>query len=121
MELYIKAHSKEIKQHTIFAQNISNEFISDGYRPCYLDGKLRCISIKSDNISVAHYKDNYTDCNGEFDPIFIMNFAARLRLNGNYRLRHIFSRSEIITMLASVIKKSELADVVRQIEGLVGD
>lgn len=121
MEIVIKAHSKELANHIVFIGNLGDECISESYQPNYLDGKLRCTTIKSDSIHSSHYDEIYRDRDGNFDPLFIMSVAVGLRLNGNYKVRHVIRRSEIITMLASVVKKSELADVVRQLEHSVSD
>ncbi len=121
MEIFITAYSKSMPDHNIFMGTLKADDIKDNPSPSFLDGKLRCSVAKSDSFYADACRRLCTAGDERFEPIFRMTLAAELRLNGNYRVHHIFRKSEIITMLASVLKKSELSDVVRLLNDLVED
>ncbi len=120
MEIFITAYSKSMPNHNVFIGNLRPEYIRDIPNLANFSSKIRCSSVKSDSIYAPAYEHFYTDKDGKFEPIFRMNVAAELRLNGNYRVQHIFRKSELITMLASVLNEAELPDVVRQLGDFVG-
>jgi len=121
VEIFITAYSKNMQNHNVFIGELKNEYIRDLASPAIFSSKIRCNSVKSDSIYAPAYEHFYTGQDGKFEPIFRMSVATKLRLNGNYRVQHVFRKSELITMLASVLNKAELPDVVRKLGDLVGE
>lgn len=121
MEIFITAYSKNMPSHNVFMGELKSEYIRDIPSPASFSSKIRCCAVKSDSIYAPAYEHFYTGRDGKFDPIFRMNVAAELRLSGNYRVQHVFRKSELILMLASVLNKAELPDAVRQLSDLVGE
>lgn len=119
MDLFITAYSKDMPRHNVFTGYIKSEYITNFPYPSSFPRNIRCSAVKSDSIYAPQYEPFYTDIDGKFEPIFRMNVAAALRLNGNYRVEHVFRKSELITMLASVLNKADLPDVLRQLGDLV--
>lgn len=121
MEIFITAYSKNMPNHNVFMGELKSEYIRDIPSPAGFSRNIRCSAVKSNSIYAPEYEPFYTGRDGKFEPIFRMHVAAELRLNGNYRIQHVFRKSELITMLASVLNKADLPDVVRQISDLVGE
>lgn len=121
MEIFITAYSKNMPSHNVFMGQLKKDFIKEIPTPSSFSSKIQCSAVKSDSIYAPMYEHFYTGRDGKFEPIFRMNAAAELRLNGNYRVQHVFRKSELILMLASVLNKADLPDAVRQLSDLVGE
>lgn len=121
MQLFISAYGKNLDPHRVFKGKLEKENVRDWPSPSTFNGKAHCSPIIIDNELVAKTQYHFLNEEGEFEPGVQINVAAELVLHGRYRVYQQFSRDELILMLASVIKRSDVPDITEKLERLVRD
>ena len=119
MKISISAYSKNMDPHRVFKGKLKKEDIKDWPSPSGFKGGVRCSPIILENKMVEHHQHVFLNDDGEFEPGVQINVAANLTLHGKYRLYQQFDKDELILMLASVLKKSDIREVFEKIETLV--
>lgn len=119
MQLFISAYGKNLDPHRVFKGKLEKENVRDWPSPSTFNGKAHCSPIILDNEMVDKTQSVFLNEEGEFEPGVQINVAAELILHGKYRVYQQFSKDELILMLASVMKKSEVPEITEKLESLV--
>ena len=120
MKFHMVAYGKRSYPHHVYEGALEWKNIKDYPSLSMLKREAQCSPIVLENELVKRNQDDFLNEDGQFEPGVQINFAAQMTLNGNYRIYQHLSREEIILMLASTLKKSDLPEVMEKLEALVG-
>lgn len=121
MKISIYAYGKNLDPHNVFEGKLRSEDIKNWPSPSYFNNRLRCSPIILENEDVERAKQTFLNGDGQFEPGVQVNVAAELILHGKYRIYQQFDKDELILMLASILKKSDVPAVAAEISRLAGD
>lgn len=118
MKISAQAYSKFTSAHKIFSGTLERDDFRDTFRYSTFNGRATCWPYIHDGQSMPQ---PIWSGPSENDRYLSINVATKLVLNGSYRVNHSFSKGELILMLASVLKKSDVSEVANKIWNLAQD
>jgi len=121
MKISIYAYGKNLDPHNVFEGKLRSEDIKNWPAPSNFTNRLRCSPIVLGNKDIGQIKYAFLNSDGEFEPGVQVNVAAELVLHGKYRIYQQLGQKELVLMLASILKKSDVPAVAAEILRLAGD